>query len=142
MQNHERTSKCAWQSRRKNTFLLISEMGKRKKRTTFTIVDKAQALDLLDALEENGTAVLKLDEKSKKKKKKYPAQCKVFTSKKEIGLHYNVGKSTISGLVGLPDETKQKIRERAASIKKNRLDEKYSRLQVVVAFFVLFEVCF
>ena len=53
----------------KITILLISEMGKRKKRTTFTIVDKAQALDLLDALEENGTAVLKLNEKSKKKKK-------------------------------------------------------------------------
>ena len=109
-------------------------MGKRKKRTTFTLVDKAQALDLLDELEENGVAVLKLADKSKKKKKKSSAEVKVFKSKKEIGDHYNVGKSTISGLVGLSDERKQKIRERAASIKKNHLDEKSSRLQVIFAF--------
>jgi len=108
-------------------------MKSRKKRTTFTLVDKAQALDLLDELEENGVAVLKIEDKSKKKKKKASrAEVKVFKSKQEIGDHYNVGKSTISGLVSLSDERKQNIRERAASIKKNHL---------VFRLFLLFLFC-
>ena len=95
----------------------------RKPRTCFTIVQKAQALDLLDELNAKQIASLKI-------KKKKGEEVVVFHQQKDIADHYGVGKSTISNLSGLSDESKHNIRQEAAAILKNNLDQNRARLQV------------
>ena len=95
----------------------------RKPRTCFTIVQKAQTLDLLDEFNAMQIASLKI-------KKKKGEELVVFHQQKDIADHYGVGKSTISNLSWLSDESKHNIRQEHAAILKNNLDQNRARLQV------------
>lgn len=102
-----------------------------KQRTKFSIVHKAEALDLLDELEAKGSCALSVSRKKKRKRRRVEGtEVLVFHTKKEIADHYKVKKSTISNLVALSGDQKEAIRQKAAQIKQNNLNAEQSRLQV------------
>ena len=111
----------------------LDEMGG-KRRTKFPLVQKAEALNLLDKLAEKGVCSLKLERKKKSKRLPSGPAVLVFRSKQEIAAHYHVKPSAISNLIALDDEKKKDILEQAEKIKKFNLKAEKSRMQVLELF--------
>lgn len=104
----------------------------RKSRTSFSVLHKAETLTLLEELNSNGHAWLKIE----KKKNKVNNQVVVFHTKQEIAKHYGVSKQAISNLDCLSGDDKQKILQEAALIKENNLNPRKSRIQVLFNLFL------